>query len=25
VFEQQLMHWFHLWGKLGWIVDVHVR
>lgn len=24
VFEQQLMHWFHLWGKLGWIVDIRV-
>ena len=22
VFEERLSHWFGLWGKLGWIVDV---
>lgn len=25
VFEEQLMHWFSLWGKLSWIVDVIVE
>jgi hypothetical protein len=24
VFDEQLMEWFALWGRLGWIVDVEV-
>jgi hypothetical protein len=24
LFEEQLMHWFALWGRLGWITDVRV-
>lgn len=24
VFDEQLMEWFALWGRLGWITDVHV-